>query len=160
MTESTTVLIAYDGSAEARRGLDYAAALFTTSRLEVVTAYEPVSRQAMKTAGAPGMAVVDLTDDGDSEDPAYTHAVETCREAAGVLRELGVDCGAHLVETTTSIWSAIVDAAFDLGADVIVTGTRATGGMKGFLQSSTSETVLHHSGLPVLIVPPKNTRPR
>ncbi|MBN9645224.1 universal stress protein [Corynebacterium mendelii] len=160
MQQSTTVLIAYDGSEEARRGLEYAVALFTGSSLEVVTAYESISRQAMKTAGAPGVAVVDLTEDAASEDPAYTEAMATCREGAEIIKQLGADCGAHLVETTTSIWSAIVDAAFDLGADVIVTGTRATGGVKGFLQSSTSETVLHNSGLPVLIVPPKNTRPR
>jgi nucleotide-binding universal stress UspA family protein len=46
------------------------------------------------------------------------------------------------------------DAADSLGADLIVTGTRGTTGLRSLLQSSVADHVLRHGHRPVLIVPP------
>ena len=48
----------------------------------------------------------------------------------------------------------IVDAARDLDAGVIVSGTRGNSGLRGLLSSSTADAVLKNAGRPVLIVPP------
>ncbi len=44
--------------------------------------------------------------------------------------------------------------ADELDADIIVTGTRGTTGLRSLLQSSVADHVLRHSHRPVLIVPP------
>ena len=46
------------------------------------------------------------------------------------------------------------DLVTDVGADLIVCGTRGRGGLRGILTASTAEAVLRESGLPVLVVPP------
>ena len=103
-TTPSTMLIAFDGSREARRALEYAARLLAPRRGEILTAWEPAR--------------------------------------------------AHLVEADTTVWSAICEAAGELGPDVIVTGSRGVGGWKKMWQSSTTEGVLQHAGIPVLVVPP------
>ncbi|MFC5938145.1 universal stress protein [Corynebacterium choanae] len=160
-SQSTVVLVAFDGSAEAQRALVHAAKLFPQALLQIVTAYEPLTHQAMRAVGAPGVAMVDLHGEIAEADTNYQQAVACGQQAVAVAAELGVECGAHVVESPQSTWSAIVDAAHALQADVIVTGTRlSSGGLKGLLSSSTSENVLHNAGMPVLIVPPADHSPR
>lgn len=150
-----TMLIAYDGSDQARRAMEYAAELLTPRKVEILTAWEPLHRQAAKMAGASGMKQADwsLT---EGEDPAYTEALRVCREGVELAQSLGLEAEAHMVESATAIWSAIVDAADQLRPDVIVTGTRAVTGLKSLWQSSTSENILQNAGLPVFIVPPED----
>ncbi|GAB11263.1 putative Usp family protein [Gordonia araii NBRC 100433] len=47
---------------------------------------------------------------------------------------------------------AIIDAATDANASLIVVGSRGRGGFKGLLLGSTSQKVLQHAGCPVMIV--------
>ncbi|PRC51533.1 universal stress protein UspA, partial [Mycobacterium sp. ITM-2017-0098] len=47
-----------------------------------------------------------------------------------------------------------IDAADELDADLIVTGTRATTGLRSLIQSSVADHVLRRGRRPVLIVPP------
>ncbi|QKT06473.1 universal stress protein [Gordonia sp. X0973] len=47
---------------------------------------------------------------------------------------------------------AIIDVATDRGASLIVVGSRGRGGFKGLLLGSTSQKVLQHSEVPVMIV--------
>ncbi|MCX7445644.1 universal stress protein [Corynebacterium sp. P7003] len=152
--DPTTMLIAYDGSNEARRALNYAAELLSPRHVQIITAWEPMQRQAARAAGAPGVSVVDWSADDDAADPAHDEALAVCREGAEIAESLGLIAHAHLVESTGAIWSAIVDAAEQLRPDVIVTGTRGNTGFRSLLQSSTADNVLHHAGLPVFIVPP------
>ncbi|EJZ05210.1 universal stress protein, partial [Mycolicibacterium vaccae] len=56
---------------------------------------------------------------------------------------------------TFSVWQTIIEAADDLDADLIVTGTRATTGFRSLIQSSVADHVLRRGHRPVLIVPPQ-----
>ena len=89
-----------------------------------------------------------------ADDPALADALDTCRAGVELAETLGLVARAHVVESTTAIWSAIVDAAEQLQPDVIVTGTRAVTGIRSLWQSSTADQVVNHAGLPVFIVPP------
>ena len=51
---------------------------------------------------------------------------------------------------------AIVQAAVDLDADLVVIGTRHAKGLKGLLTGSTGSKVMKNARCPVLIVKPKN----
>ncbi|WP_040357156.1 universal stress protein [Corynebacterium ciconiae] len=151
------MLIAYDGSPESQRALDYAASLLAPKHVEIITAWEPLYRQAARAAGQSGMKFSDLqSTDDETDDPAYQQALATCREGVNRAEELGLYAKAHLVESATSIWSAIVDASEDLRPDVIVIGTRAETGIRSFFSSSTTDSIVHNTNIPVFVVPPED----
>ena len=154
------MLIAYDGSEESRRALDQAAALLRPTHVELLTAWEPTHRQAARGAGATGMHQGDWTSRVENEDPAYTSALAILREGAAAAEDLGLKANAHLVESATSMWSAIVDAAYELRPDVIVCGTQATTGIRGLWRNSTAELLIKNSSCPVFVVPPADNGDR
>lgn len=149
-----TVLIAFDGSDEARGAVDYAGRFLSTKNAYILTVWEPIHRQAARTAGMSGMmqhdwsAVTDGTDD-----PAYSDAVAICREGVALAENHGFATEPFLVESATAIWSAIVDASRELDVSIIVTGSRGLSGWRSLLQSSVSDSLVKHAGRPVLIVP-------
>ena len=150
-----TVLIAFDGSDEARGAIDYAGRFLSTKNAYILTVWEPIHRQAARTAGMSGMMQHDwsaVTD--DTEDPAYADAVAICREGVALAEARGFATEPFLVESATAIWSAIVDAAHELDVSIIVAGSRALSGWRSLLQSSVSDSLVKHAGRAVLIVPP------
>ncbi|MEJ5927775.1 universal stress protein [Corynebacterium sp. H128] len=151
------MLVAFDGSEESKRALAYGAELLRPSHVQILTAWEPLHRQAARAAGGAGMMQTDFSsaiEAAEGDDPAYTHALETCQEGIALAESYGLEAHAHLVESSTAIWSALVDAAQELRPDVIVTGTRALKGIRSLFTSSTAENLVSNAGLPVLIVPP------
>lgn len=73
------------------------------------------------------------------------------REQAERVRQLGAEVsGEHLREGAAV--DEILDLAKDLGADLLVMGSRGHGPLKRFLLGSVSEGILHHARCPVLIV--------
>jgi nucleotide-binding universal stress UspA family protein len=69
------------------------------------------------------------------------------------LRESGIRFRSILVEGTP-IGTALIQAALDAGADLIVVGSRGLGGLAEVFLGSVSHQVAHHSPIPVVIVPP------
>lgn len=67
------------------------------------------------------------------------------------LRASGLDCVARLVQGPTV--DTILHEAKRLGANVIVVGSHGKGAVRRLLVGSTSEALLRHSTIPVLIVP-------
>ena len=90
--------------------------------------------------------------DAEQEDAAYQRAHETGR--AWNWPPTWGWRPAPPVEADTTVWSAICEAAQELGPDVIVTGSRGASGWKSLWQSSTTSGVLHNAGIPVFVVPP------
>lgn len=156
-TEST-VLIAYDGSEQSKDAVRYAARLLSPHRVRIVTAWEPIHRQAARAAGVAGLTPSgpEFAEDSTAtaSDPAYIDATKINQEGVALAAELGFAAESRLAETSTTVWGAIVEAARELEADLIVAGTRALSGWRALLQTSVSENLLKHAGCPVLIVPP------
>lgn len=150
-----SMLIAYDGSKEARRAIEWAGSLLSVRTAYILTAWEPLQRQAARTAGASGMMQPDWDSTVGENDPAHEEAKRICREGIEIAAAAGFTAEPYLVESETTIWSAIVDAANQLDAGVIVSGTRGTSGLRGLLSTSTADAVLKNAGRPVLIVPPE-----
>ena len=157
-TEGEVCLIAYDGSQQSRSAIEYASKFLSMDRAYILTVWEPIHRQAARAAGMSGMMQHDWSQDGShettEEDPAYAEAVKICKEGVELARQNDFDPEPFLVESSTAVWSAIVDAAEELQVDLIVSGTRALSGWKSILQSSVSDSIIKHAGCPVLIVPP------
>lgn len=149
----SSMLIAYDGSGEAKRALTAAARFVRADVAYILTAWEPIHRQAARTAGTSGMPQAEWSH-ATGDDPAQVEAERIAHEAVAIARKSGLEAEPYLVETASSIWSAIVDAALELDVDVIVSGTRGSSGLRGLLSTSTAEAVMKNSGKPVFIVPP------
>ncbi len=151
----TTMLIAFDGSDESRRALTYAARLLAPRHVEIITAWEPMYRQAARASSMTGNHQGDWPDTAEADDPAYGHARDTCRAGVALAEELGLHARAHLVESATSTWSAILDAAAELRPDVIVAGARGISGLRALWQTSVTDALLKNSEVPLFVVPPE-----
>ena len=156
MSNGKTMLIAYDGTERADRALEYAAQLLRPSTVEILTAWEPVAHQTARAVSRTGMHQSTVSPDSVEDDPAYEEALKICRQGTQLAENLGLAGRAHLVESATTISSAIVDAAHELDVDVIVTGTRALTGFRAWWTNSTADQIVRNAGLPVFIVPQEN----
>ncbi|GLZ07474.1 universal stress protein [Actinomadura sp. NBRC 104412] len=144
-----TMLIAFDGSEDARAAIAYAGARIRPEPAVVLTVWEPLLTQ---TAWPPTAEPMPL--------PGETWAEE--REAeriAGEGARLALDAGLPDARPRAErgagpVWATIVDVARELDATLIVTGSRGLSGVKSVLLGSVSDRVLHHADRPVLIVPP------
>lgn len=148
------MLIAYDGSENSKRAVEYAGRFLSAQRAVVITAWEPMVRQAARMSGLSGVMQPEWVPDEDTEDIALTDAKTVNSEGLDLARSVGLNAEGRTVESVTTIWTTIVETADELDADIIVTGTRGTTGLKSLLQSSVADHVLRHSHRPVLIVPP------
>ena len=139
------IVVGTDGSDEAHRALDWAmreaAARHTTLKVLAI-----VPAMASPWTGNP-LSVPD----GD-------HAVQSVREAAeravaASAAEIG-DQQPESVSVQAAIGypaQALIDASKT--ADLVVVGSRGTGGFAALLLGSTSTQVAHHASCPVVIVP-------
>ncbi|AWB82759.1 universal stress protein [Corynebacterium yudongzhengii] len=155
MTDSTlTILIAFDGTWRARRALEQAARFLRPGAVELITAWEPVTRQTARALGRTGLPQTTVELEYDDHDAAQTHARAALEEGVTLAGDLGIKARAHLVETSGTTAQAIIDAAKELDVDVIVVGTRGLSGVRSWFNTSTAEQLMQNGGLPVFVVPP------
>lgn len=148
------MLIAYDGSDNAKRAIQYAGRFLAAERAVVLTAWEPMVRQAARMSGLSGVMQPDWVPDEDIEDVALSDAKAINGEGLELARAAGLNAESRTEECTSTIWNAIVDTADELDVDIIVAGTRGATGIRALLHSSVADHVLKHCHRPVLLVPP------
>ncbi|NMN95714.1 universal stress protein [Antrihabitans stalactiti] len=148
------MLIAYDGSEHAKRAIQYAGRFLTADRAIVLTAWEPMVRQAARMSGLSGVMQPDWVPDEDVEDIAFTDAKATNAEGLELAKSAGLNAEPRCEECTSTIWNTIVATADELNVDLIVAGTRGATGIKALLHSSVADNVLKHCHRPVFLVPP------
>jgi nucleotide-binding universal stress UspA family protein len=149
------LLIAYDGSPSAVTAVRAAASLFRNAHASVAT----VPPEATVHAGTavpvlPSMspaALQQAIDELGAE--ARRQADETAEQAVEQARTLGLDAEPVTVRPSAPPWAALLDAAHRLGADVLICGTRGRGAFARALLGSTSSSLLHHTDIPLLVVP-------
>ncbi|MFI6604761.1 universal stress protein [Nonomuraea sp. NPDC050536] len=144
-----TILIAYDGSADSRAAIEFAAKHLTAEQTVILTVWEPLLVQLKKYPLA-GAAVL-----SDAAAEWRAQAEQYAKEGAELAKASGLgDVSFRAVADNESIWQAIVDTADELDASLIVTGSRGLAGVRSVLLGSVSNHVLHHAHRPTLIVPP------
>jgi nucleotide-binding universal stress UspA family protein len=145
------MVIAYDGTANARRAVHYAGRFLSSNRAVVLTVWSPAHRGSepppLDLDGPPDPSP-------DDEDIAYADAQRTNAEGIALARAAGLAAEPMCLAATGTVWNTIIETADTLDAELIVTGTRGTTGLRSLLQSSVADRVLRHGHRPVLIVPP------
>jgi nucleotide-binding universal stress UspA family protein len=149
------LLIAYDGSPSAATAVTAAASLFRDARVSVATVpSDPSVRAGTAVPVLPGtspVAVQEAIDDLRAE--ATRQADETAAQAVEQARTLGLAAEAVTVRPSAPAWAALLDAARQLGADLLICGTRGRGAFARALLGSTASSLLHNTDLPLLVVP-------
>ncbi len=150
----SVVLIAYDGTANARRAVNYAGQFVAAQRVVVLTVWTPI-RPGPDPVSVDLDGPPDPPDGGDTDtDIAFADAQRTNAEGAALAKTAGLEAESLCVAVMGTVWRTIIDSADRIDADLIVTGTRGTSGLRSLLQSSVADRVLRHGRRPVLIVPP------
>ncbi|MEV0161155.1 universal stress protein [Nonomuraea fuscirosea] len=145
-----TILVAYDGSADSRAAIEFAAKHLAAEPTLIVTVWEPLLVQLKKYPLAATGAI-----DPDTEQEAQAQAEQHAKEGAELAIAAGLsDVTYRAVADNESIWKTIVDVADEVDASLVVTGSRGLAGVRSVLLGSVSNHVLHHAHRPTLIVPP------
>ena len=142
-----SILVGTDGSDTATTAVRYAIDLARElgARLQVVSAYEPVSDQGLRAERA------EVPEDVQWMINPHADVIAMLDRAKDEARSAGVD----QVETFArqgDAADAILDIAEEQRSDLIVVGNKGMTGAKRFLLGSVPNKVSHHAPCSVLIV--------
>lgn len=144
---SSHVLVPYDGSDAAERGIDHAFDRFPDATVTVLSVVEPLSEAGRERSTAPIDEDVALYADGG---PSAAEAF--------VGRRAGDSCGVDRSGDVRAVTSsgmpaaAIVRYADEHGVDAIVMGTSDCSGVRRALSGSVSAAVAADAAVPVTVV--------
>ncbi|ELT98386.1 hypothetical protein CAPTEDRAFT_225081 [Capitella teleta] len=71
------------------------------------------------------------------------------------LKENNITHGKFMVEPSSKPGEAIVKASNDIGATMVITGTRGQGSLRRTIMGSVSDYVVHHAAVPVIVYRPR-----
>lgn len=150
MSEFARILVTTDFSDQALPGVKTAAGLARSlgSKVELLYVVEDHLPP-----------ILGFTTEGERDEILEGHAQRAGERLAAYAGEHFEGCQ---VETKTMVGTpphAIVHAAIEGGADLIIIASRGFGPMRQLLLGSTAERVLHHAPCPVLVVPSKSNQP-
>lgn len=145
---AATILIAYDGSDDAKAAIDAAAGLFPGADAVVLYARQPLEAMAAHLEGHPALEAVSEID-GVTLDTSQ----QVAEDGATYARSTGLQARAQVAAAFETPAEAIVETADALDAALIVLGSRGRRGMRAALLGSTSTHVLHHARRPTLVIP-------
>ncbi|MFI5916767.1 universal stress protein [Dactylosporangium sp. NPDC051541] len=139
--DTNGIVVGYDGSPEARRAVDWAAAEATRigRGLRIVTTYD------ITWPGAYYAAVAEQTEAAEQAAQALVTAI-----AAGV-RQRQATIHVEAVTAASPAAATLLDHG-DAGAHLLVVGNRGAGGLTNLLLGSVSQQVATHAKVPVAVV--------
>ncbi len=141
----TDILVGYDGSENADLALEHAIAMAqaANARLTVLSSVPDVAATAYAAwlGGNPAELEREMTAEVRR---VLEQAIERVPDDLPVTKVLAHgDAGAALVEQVE-----------ERGCDLVVVGTRGRGAVRSLLLGSVTEHLVHHSPVPVVVVPP------
>jgi nucleotide-binding universal stress UspA family protein len=143
------ILVAVDGSENARRALEAAVDIAKRLKAELLIAHVVYVPGLLWSMGLPGSTIPVEKIEDDAErigQQLVSNAVKFAKDG-GVTNPKG-----ETVAKLASPAQGIVELAEQSGADVIVVGTRGMGGFKKLLLGSVANSVLHYAHCSVLVV--------
>jgi nucleotide-binding universal stress UspA family protein len=150
------VLVAYDGSAAARRAISETAELFGSRPVLVTTVWEPALAYSSIASPIPdaGLQAVpmDMAEAQKLEGDLEARAQRVAEDGAELARSAGLQAEAFAVAGDARAADAIVEAARNRSVAAIVIGSRGLSGLRARLEGSTSSGVVKSAPCPVVVV--------
>jgi nucleotide-binding universal stress UspA family protein len=148
-TAHGSLLLCYDGSADAGHAIERAGALFEGRDAIVMTVWQPTSSLgsfawAGTTAG--------MADFAELDQAAAADAGRVAAAGLRIARQSGLEAEPLAVEAAGPIWQSIVETADRHDAAAIVMGSRGLTGVRSMLLGSVSSAVLHHAERPTMVI--------
>ena len=143
------ILLAYDGSDDAKAAIEHAARLFPGERATVLTVWQRFIDTVTRTGGVLSIVL----DYDEIDDAAAKAAGEKAEEGVQLAKEAGLDAEARTAVVDTTIADAILVDADAVDASAVVCGSRGYTGVKSLMLGSVSHQVLQRADLPVMVVP-------
>lgn len=136
------IVLAIDGSDPSKRALDLAIEMATKfeAKLNLLHVLEPLFVPPEPYG----------FNSGALDEASREYGKQMLKDAQAIAQQKGVEASSALLAGTPA--EAIVEAANEVGADLIVVGSRGQGRVGRFLLGSVSDRVLHQSKVPVLVV--------
>ena len=147
-----TVLICYDGSADAKAAIEQGARLLKGQKATVLTVWEPFIEIAARSTVGFGL-VPWIPDAAEIDEASAKEAGERAAEGARLATEAGFDAEPRACSQQTTTARAILSEASALGATAILLGSRGLTGLKSLLLGSVSHAVVQHADRTVIVVP-------
>jgi len=141
----SSIVVGMDGSDTAREAVTQATALARSvgARIELVSAYEPVSDARLRESIAVPQDLHWIINPREDVEAAL-------EDAAAAIRAAGVEVEIFARQGDPA--DAILDVAEERGSDLIVVGNKGMTGAKRFLLGSVPNKVSHHAPCSVLII--------
>jgi nucleotide-binding universal stress UspA family protein len=141
-----SIVVGTDGSQTATEAVKQAVELASAikAKVELVSAYEPVSDQRLREERT------EVPDDVQWMVNPREDVDATLREAAERAKEAGVEVETYARQGDPA--DAILDVAEEQGSDLIIVGNKGMTGAKRFLLGSVPNKVSHHAPCSVLII--------
>ena len=146
------ILIAYDGSADSRSAIEHAGELLGGASATVLTVWEPFVDLMTRTTSGFGMAP-EMVDVAAIDKANRESAEQSAQEGSELARKAGLDARPRTCSQETTVASAILSQAEEVGASAIVMGSRGLTGVKSLLLGSVSHAVIQHTDRTVIVVP-------
>jgi nucleotide-binding universal stress UspA family protein len=146
------VLLAYDGSPSSATAIAAAGRLLPGRRAVVCHVWSGLSRAMFhdEPSALPGVLSEAAT---ELDEPDAAAAEQLAAQGAELARDAGFDAEPLAERQGRKAWRTLLEAAERTGASVVVTGAQGLSGMGRGLLGSVSTAVVHHSPVPVLVVP-------
>jgi nucleotide-binding universal stress UspA family protein len=148
--ETATVLLCYDGSDQAKHAIEVAGRLFRGADARVLHVWEPVERIVARYAVlAPFMG----EEIGQADTNIESEASALAAAGAELANAAGLSASPRIESFESTVWEAVLAVAGEVGADVIVTGTRSLHGVREMISNTLSHHLIQHSPVAVLAIP-------
>ena len=139
------MVVGYDGSADARRALEAAMEYVADDGMvHVVTAFDQPSRADLDRV------IRALPDEFQDAGTLEATPRGYLRDAEMMLERRGIRHQGHFVDDPPA--GAILDVTEEVGADLIVIGTRGLGRVERFLRGSVSARVANHARTSLMMI--------
>lgn len=158
MTEARPIIVAYDGSEDARHALEKAAELFPDCLAYAVHVWRPTAALGAALLGVSKAVAERGAENLDAD--AASESDRLAGEAVEIAEGFGLRSEALSTGAEGALWAAIVHAAEEHQAGAIVVGSRGLSRLSSALLGSVSGGVLRHARQPVVVIPHRSKHAR